>query len=149
MPAAGGLAPQNPTTRVCALPPWPRGRAPGRVLASFASPGSNQDVCFIDRGETTEMRGTDGEAGVEGWAWVSRRRLRRDGTKCGSETLPDSKWLGGSWRETAMNKGRLVEQREETAYSEERKANVKTWRLRWRGDLCKGKGKRKRNRGYR
>lgn len=62
--------------RVCALPVCrlraplaplcTRDQAPGRVLASFASPGSNQDVCFIDRGETTEMRGTDGEAGVEG-----------------------------------------------------------------------------------
>lgn len=56
---------------VTCVPPWPRRaraieRACGRALASFASPGSNQDVCFIDRGETTEMRGTDGEAGVEG-----------------------------------------------------------------------------------
>lgn len=76
MPAASCLAPQNPTALLCGLPvcrlrgplalPCTPDWAPGRVPASFASPGSNQDVCFIDRGETTEMRGTDGEAGVEG-----------------------------------------------------------------------------------
>lgn len=34
-------------------------------VACFASPGSNQDVCFSNCRETTLTHGTDGEAGVE------------------------------------------------------------------------------------